>query len=237
MLNEIHCLDYKDIIPSISDSSIDFICIDPPYEIDYGQYDWDKKGSIDYQFLTEQFHRILKDSGNLVIFQGWSNASSTKLIFEEKFILRNWIIWDRIKGRGAKKNFTSTREDILWFTKTDKYTFNKEYSTIKKKTGGLGLKNGNEFRSLSNIWSDVSPIVPWSKERNCHPTQKPLQLGERLVRIFSNEDDVLLDCFCGSGTFIVAAKKLNRNFIGCDFNQQYVDLTNKRLREYNNEFF
>lgn len=238
MLNEIIQSDYKDLLQQISDSSIDFICIDPPYEINYGNESWDKKGLLDWNFISNQVRRILKEDGNLIIFQGWSNALECKTVFEEKdFILQNWIIWDRIKGRGAKSNFTSTREDILWFTKSENYTFNKEFSTIKKKTGGMGLKNGSKFRSLSNIWADISPIVPWSRERVNHPTQKPLQLGERLIRIFSNEGDIVLDCFCGSGTFLVAAKKLNRNFIGGDFNEDYVSITNGRLKEVNNEYF
>jgi site-specific DNA-methyltransferase (adenine-specific) len=123
----------------------------------------------------------------------------------------------------------STREDILWFVKTNKYTYNKIYSNIKKKTGGLGKKNGQEFRALSNVWTDISPIVPWSKERVSHPTQKPVQLMERILTIFSNENDVVLDCFAGSGSTAVAAKNLNRNFIIIEKDENYYQIILNRL--------
>jgi site-specific DNA-methyltransferase (adenine-specific) len=212
----------------IGNESIDLIAIDPPYEIDYDNLVWDKK-KLNWNELCEEFFRILKPTGNLIIFQGWSNVSETKVILEKKFILKNWIIWDRIKGRGANTNMVSTREDILWFIKSKNYTYNKIYSNIKKKTKGLGSKNGQECRALSNVWTDISPIVPWSKERVSHPTQKPVQLMERIVTIFSNENDVVLDCFAGSGSTGVAAKNLNRKYILIEKEQEYFDICLKRL--------
>jgi site-specific DNA-methyltransferase (adenine-specific) len=212
----------------IGNESIDLIAIDPPYEIDYDNLVWDKK-KLNWNELCEEFFRILKPTGNLIIFQGWSNVSETKVILEKKFVLKNWIIWDRIKGRGANTNMVSTREDILWFIKSKNYTYNKIYSNIKKKTKGLGSKNGQECRALSNVWTDISPIVPWSKERVSHPTQKPVQLMERIVTIFSNENDVVLDCFAGSGSTGVAAKNLNRKYILIEKEQEYFDICLKRL--------
>jgi len=96
----------------------------------------------------------------------WSNVADTKCLLDEKFIMQNWIVWDRIKGRGSKKNFVSTREDILWYCKGKTPTYQKIYSNIPKKTGGMGRKNGQECRALTNVWYDISPIVPWSPERN-----------------------------------------------------------------------
>jgi site-specific DNA-methyltransferase (adenine-specific) len=215
-------------LSKIENESIDLIAIDPPYEISYDNLEWDKK-TLNWKHLTEEFHRILKPTGNLIVFQGWSNVSETKKIVEEKFRLKNWIIWDRIKGRGANTNMVSTREDILWFTKSDKYTYNKIYSNIKKKTGGLGVKNGQTCRALSNVWTDISPIVPWAKERVSHPTQKPIQLMERIITIFSNENDLVLDCFAGSGSTGVAAKNLNRNFIMVEKEEEYHKIILKRL--------
>jgi site-specific DNA-methyltransferase (adenine-specific) len=215
-------------LSKIEDNSIDLIAIDPPYEILYENLEWDKK-SLNWNILRDEFYRILKPTGNLIIFQGWSNVSETKNILEKTFKLKNWIIWDRIKGRGANTNMVSTREDILWLVKTDKYTYNKIYSTIKKKTGGLGAKNGQECRALSNVWTDISPIVPWAKERVAHPTQKPIQLMERIITIFSNENDLVLDCFAGSGSTGVAAKNLNRDFIMIEKDDEYHKIILKRL--------
>ena len=80
-------------------------------------------------------------------------------MLDQKFQIQNWIIWDRIKGRGSKKNLVSTREDILWYCKGNKPTYTKIYSNIPKKTGGLGKKNGQDNRALTNVWYDISPIV------------------------------------------------------------------------------
>lgn len=215
-------------LSEIKDDSVDLIAIDPPYEISYDNLEWDKK-SLNWNILRDEFYRILKPTGNLVIFQGWSNVSETKKTLEESFKLKNWIIWDRIKGRGANTNMVSTREDILWFVKSEKYTYNKIYSTIKKKTGGLGTKNGQECRALSNVWTDISPIVPWAKERVNHPTQKPIQLMERIITIFSNENDLVLDCFAGSGSTGVAAKNLNRDFIMIEKDNKYHKIILNRL--------
>ncbi len=235
-MNKIFNADCLDIIFTLEDQSVDLIAIDPPYEINYNNFDWDKK-NLDWSVLSEEFHRILKDTGNLVIFQGWSNVTKTKDILDEKFILNNWIVWDRIKGRGAKTNMVSTREDILWYSKTKNYTFNKIYSNIKKKTGGLGNKNGQPNRALSNVWTDISPIVPWSKEREKHPTQKPLELMERIVTIWSNENDVVLDCFMGSASTIHACINLNRNFIGVEKDVDFFEIAKQRVSKLNSNNF
>lgn len=227
-MNQIYSEDYKKFLSRIGEDSIDLICIDPPYEINYTA--WDSK-ILDWDFLFKSFYKILKNSGNLIIFNGWSNV--TNLInINDLFKLENWIIWDRVKGRGAKRNFTSTREDILWFTKSDDYTFNKEFSNTPKKTKGMGTKNGQLNRSLSNVWIDIPPLVPWSKEYTGYPTQKPVALMKRIVRIFSNPDDLVLDCFMGSGSTIEAAILENRQYIGCDNNKKAHKICLERIKKY-----
>ena len=219
-------------LKNLEDNSIDLICIDPPYEINYQNLNWDGK-DLDWNFFINQFHRILKCSGNLIIFQGWSNVVDLLNLLntsKNNWILKNWIIYDRIKGRGAKTNVVSTREDILWFTKTKKdYNFNKIYSNIPKKTKGMGEKNGQPNRALSNVWTDISPLVPWSKEKVKHPTQKPVKLMERIVTVFSNENDLVLDCFMGSGSTGVACRNLNRNFIGIEKDKEYFEIAEERV--------
>ncbi len=155
-------------------------------------------------------------------------------MLDQKFKIQNWIIWDRIKGRGSKKNLVSTREDILWYCKGNNPTYTKIYSNIPKKTGGFGEKNGQDNRALTNVWYDISPIVPWSKERNGHPTQKPLQLMERCITIWTNENDTILDFTMGSGTTGVTALKLNRKFIGIEQSRQWFDIAEKRLEGVTN---
>lgn len=204
---------------------VDAIICDPPYIINYAE--WDKEFNM--PLAIELCYDLLKDNGNLILFQGWSNVAKTKELLDEKLAIQNWIVWDRIKGRGAKKNFVSTREDILWYCKGNNPTYNKIYSNIPKKTGGMGKKNGQECRALTNAWYDISPIVPWSPERNGHPTQKPLQLMERCVTIWTNEDDTVLDFTMGSGTTGEASVKLGRNFIGIEREEQWFDIAVKRI--------
>ena len=208
---------------------VDAIIVDPPYIINYT--DWDKEFNM--PLAIDLCYILLKDNGNLIMFQGWSNVCETKQLLDKKFKIQNWIAYDRLKGRGSKKNLVSTREDILWYCKGDSPTYNKIYSNTPKKTGGLGTKNGQKNRALTNVWYDISPIVPWSKERNEHPTQKPLQLLERCVTIWTNEGDTILDFTMGSGTTGEAALNLNRNFIGIENREDYFMMAKKRLnREY-----
>lgn len=217
-------------LKEIKNNSIDLIATDPPYKINYNKEEWDK-GLLDWSYLFTEFNRTLKSTGNLLIFQGWSNVCNTiKEGVDCGFTLKNWIIYDRIKGRGAKTNMVSTREDLLWFIKSEDYTYNKIYSDIPKKTKGMGCKNGQPNRALSNIWTDISPLVPWSKERTKHPTQKPLKLMKRIVTIFSNEGNIVFDPFAGSGTTLIAAKELNREYIGFENNKAYYDATVERIK-------
>lgn len=204
---------------------VDAIITDPPYNINQAEWDTD----FDLSEIIPLCKQLLKPNGNLIIFQGWSNVCEIKQLLDQYFTCQDWIIYDRIKGRGGKKHLVSTREDILWYTNGDNYTFNKIPSTIKKKTGGLGLKNGCEFRALSNVWTDISPIVPWSKERVNHPTQKPVQLMKRCVELWTNKGDLVLDFTMGSGSTGVACKELGRRFIGIDNNEQYVNIAKERL--------
>ena len=232
------CTLYNDdclkIMKTMDDNSVDCIITDPPYGINYTK--WDNNFPI--KLAIKECARLIKPNGNIIIFQGWSNVNNTISIIESctNWKLEDWIIYDRIKGRGGKKHLVSTREDILWYSNGSNYTFNKIPSTIKKKTGGLGLKNGCEFRALSNVWTDISPIVPWSKEKVNHPTQKPIQLMERCVKLWSNENDTILDFTMGSGTTGVAALKNNRNFIGIDENKEYFDISINRLKNIKSEY-
>lgn len=206
---------------------VDAIIADIPYNIKQAEWDSD----FNLQNLLPNLYTLLKDGGNIIIFNGWSNILDTKVSMDKYFTIRNWIIYDRVKGRGAKTNLVSTREDILWYSKGEKtpYTFNRVMSNIPKKTGGLGMKNGETNRALSNVWSDISPIVPWSKERINHPTQKPVQLMERCIKLWTNENDTILDFTMGSGSTGVACKNLNRNFIGIEIDKNYFKIAKNRI--------
>lgn len=207
---------------------VDTIICDPPYNIGFSNCEWDN--GFDLSPIIPLFSKIVKPNGNIILFQGWSNVCNTKIEMDKYYTIRNWIVWDRIKGRGAKTNLVSTREDILWYVNGNgNYTYNKIDSNIPKRTGGMGTKNGRVNRALTNVWYDISPIVPWSKERVAHPTQKPVQLMERCVSIWSNENDTILDFCCGSGSTLVACQNLNRNAIGIEIDKGYFNIAEQRL--------
>ena len=208
---------------------VDAVVCDPPYEISYDE--WDK--SFNISKALELCSHLIKENGNIIIFQGWSNVCKTKEIMDNYWKIQNWIIWDRIKGRGAKYNVVSTREDILWYCNGSNPTFNKIYSNIKKKTGGMGKKNGQENRALSNVWYDIPPLVPWSPERVDHSTQKPVALMERIITLWTNENDIVLDFTMGSGSTGVACMNLNRKFIGIELEEKYFNIAKGRIERVN----
>lgn len=206
---------------------VDAIICDPPYNIDIA--DWDK--NFDIEKALKLCYQLLKNNGNIIIFQGWSEVCKTKSIMDSLFTPMNWIIWDRIKGRGATKNFVSTREDILWYCKGDNPTYHKMYSNIEKKTAGMGNKNGETTRALTNVWYDISPIVPWSSEKTEHPSQKPVELMERCVNIWTNPNDTVLDFTMGTGTTGRACINLGRQFIGIEQDIKWFNIAQSRLSE------
>lgn len=207
--------------------TVDAIICDPPYNIDIA--DWDN--NFDIEKALKICKNLLKENGNIIIFQGWSEVCYTKGIMDKLYTPMNWIIWDRIKGRGAKKNFVSTREDILWYSNGENPTYNKIYSNIEKKTAGMGSKNGESTRALTNVWYDISPIVPWSDERTEHPSQKPVELMERCIKIWTNPDETVLDFTMGTGTTGRACLNLGRKFIGIERDKKWFDIAQERLSE------
>ena len=97
----------------------------------------------------------------------------------------------------------------------------------------MGKKNGCKYRALSNVWTDISPLVPWCEERKKykHPTQKPYKLAERLVLLFTNENDTILDFTMGTGVVGEASCKNNRNFIGIELDENYFNISRERINK------
>jgi len=220
----------EEILSHIPDESVDIILTDPPYNIGYAE--WDVFFNIPQ--VSQEWYRILKPNGSLFCFAGWSFVCNVIQNVDSRFTLNDWIIYDRIKGRGCKKRLVSTREDLLWYVKSNDWVFNKDkaYSTIKKKTKGMGEKNGKEHRALTNVWSDISPIVPWSKEKTEHPTQKPISLGKRILDVFANDNSIVFDSYMGSGSFGCSAIENNHTFIGIEKDEKYFDISVKRMKDY-----
>ncbi|MCK9181240.1 MAG: site-specific DNA-methyltransferase, partial [Bacteroides sp.] len=157
------------------------------------------------------------------------------------FNVRNRITWQREKGRGAKTNWKNSIEDIWYATQSNEFTFNLDAVKERRQVLAPYRVEGEpkdweetskgKFRDTcpSNFWNDIT-IPFWSMPENtAHPTQKPEKLIAKLILASSNEGNVVLDPFLGSGTTSVVAKKLNRQYIGIEQNPLYCAWAEKRL--------
>lgn len=229
-----------DLFQSVGTSTIDVIIADPPYNLnkDYGN-DSDNKSFVDYIDFTKKWtieaKRVLKPTGTIYVFMGFRFISYLYQILEQECSLNfnNWICWFYTQGIGKKKGFSPRHDDILMFTKTEKFTFNLDEVRIPQKY----YRSINNMRGANpgDVW-EFSHIHFCQENRQNHPTQKPEGLIERMVLASSNEEDMILDPFSGSGTTLRVCQQLNRNCIGFELNPDYVGMTKKRLSESFNGF-
>ncbi len=232
----------------LPDSSVDLLFIDPPYnltkkfnnqlfkEMNFGEYEkW-------FDSWLSRMIRLLKDTATVYICSDWKTSTAIFNVASKYLNLRNRITWEREKGRGSKTNWKNCTEDIWFFTKSNNYTFNinavklrrrviAPYRSINGEPKDWIDKGKQSYRDTfpSNIWTDIS-IPFWSMYENTdHPTQKPEKLIAKIILASTNKGDVVFDPFVGSGSSIVAAKKLGRKFIGVEIDELYCCFAQKRL--------
>ena len=238
-LNYIYCDDVFKILKEIPNDSVDLIIVDPPYGINYKQ--WDKIDNfIEFtEAWVKECFRVLKNTGSFYSFMGWTHVAEFKLLLDRYGKIRNWITWCRTKGRGSSKNYKSVKEEILYYTKSDTYTWNEQkmlkkhvfpYVKDGKPRGWFTNEEGIKCRwtGLGNVWFYKVPF--WAMpEYSGHPAQKPKLLMERIILCSSNENDVILEPFCGTAPACQVAKELKRNFIGIENNSDYYKIAMKKL--------
>ncbi len=248
-LNKTILGDTYQALKRLPDDFIDLLIVDPPYNLDKNFHGNGFKKTDDetYSEYTkawiEAVYPKLKKSASVYVCCDWKSSVVIGKILSEKFILRNRITWEREKGRGAKSNWKNCLEDVFFATCSDEYTFNLDAVKQKRKVLAPYKENGKpkdwqtekdgNFRLTcpSNFWADIA-VPYWSmKENTAHPTQKPEKLIAKLILASSNEGDVVLDPFAGSGTTGVVAKKLGRNFINIEQNPLYCAWGEKRLKD------
>ncbi len=222
-----------ELFKTIKDDSIDLIVADPPYNLnkDYGNKS-DSMNFEDYiQFSKDwikESKRVLKPTGTIYIFMGFRFISYLYQILEKENQLNfnNWICWFYTQGIGKKKGFSPRHDDILMFTKTDKFVFNLDEIKIPQKF----YRSVNNMRGANpgDVW-EFSHVHYCQDNRQNHPTQKPEGLIERMVLASSNDNSTVLDPFSGSGTTLRVCQQLNRNCIGFELNPDYVKMTKERL--------
>lgn len=247
-VNQIYNEDCFKILPEIPDESVDLVVVDPPYGVNYKA--WDAISDFrrfTFLWLYECFH-ILKPTGTMWSFMGYSHIFDFVPLLEGfgKVHLENWVVWARQKGRGSSKHLKSSREDIFHTTKSDEFTWNDvkvlrdvicPYVKDGKPRGWFLNEKGERKRwtGLGNVWAYTAPFWNSKDDKSMHPAQKPYLLIERLILLSSNEGDTVLDPFSGSGVTAVACKKLNRDFICIEKDEQHYRDSVERLGECEND--
>jgi len=196
-----------------------------------------------------ELHRILKDTGSLYLHCDPTASHYLKIVLDYIFGIenfRNEIVWSYNGGGRSKKYFARKHDTILFYSKSNNWAFNyndilvnrtNRTYFIDEKGRKYWRKYGkkyyfkNDGKIPEDWWIDITPLDGPYKERLGYPTQKPIALLERIIKVASNRGDVVLDPFCGSGTTLVTAQKLDRNWIGIDNNPNALDITNERLKD------
>jgi len=224
--------DCINVLKAIPSESIDLIIADPPYNLgkDYGNGS-DSQKFEEYISFTKNWvgeaKRVLKDSGSIYVFMGFRFISYLYQILEkEKLLFNNWICWHYTQGIGKKKGFSPRHDDILMFTKTTDFYFDLDSIRIPQKF----YRSINNMRGANpgDVW-EFSHVHYCNENRQDHPTQKPEGLIERMVLGSSKIGDKVLDPFSGSGTTLRVCQQLNRNCIGIELNDEYIEQTKTRL--------
>lgn len=248
VVNRIINQDFLEVVEFFPDNFVDLLFIDPPYNLTkrFNSLSFKEMKNKQYEEWLESWLSklfvLLKDNASIYICGDWKSSAAIFKVGSKYFKVRNRITWEREKGRGAKANWKNCTEDIWFFTKSEKYTFNIDtvklrrkvlapYKDEKRRPKDWSENLSGKFRDThpSNIWNDIS--VPfWSMPENTeHPTQKPEKLLSKIILASSNEGDIVFDPFLGSGTTAVVAKKLKRKFVGVEIDERYCLLAIKRL--------
>ncbi|NCC82405.1 MAG: site-specific DNA-methyltransferase [Clostridia bacterium] len=247
LVNKTFCADSFKLLDKIPSNSVDLIFLDPPYNMDkdFNGFKFSKMTDENYfAYLQSWFPklvRILKDSGTLYFCGDWKNSNVIYSILKKHLLIRNRIVWQREKGRGSETNWKNVAEDIWYSVKSENFYFDANSVKQKKTVIAPYKENGiakdwqetedGKFRLTypSNFMNDLT-VPYWSMSENTdHPTQKPEKLLAKLILASCPENGIVLDPFLGSGTTSVVAKKLNRNYIGIEFNEEYCVWAEKRL--------
>ena len=237
-LNRIYQMDCLDGMKLIPDKSIDMILCDLPYGTTACKWDT----VIPFEPLWEQYERIIKDNGAIVLTA--SQPFTSALIMSNPKIYRYGWVWDKVgisNPMMAKKQPLKQHEDICVFYKKQSL-YNPEMTEGKQwhrggkkehKTDTLGnsvlINNGSDKTNLKYPKSIIQ-FPNTNKMQNIHPTQKPVELFTYLIKTYTNESEIILDNCMGSGT-TAASTINNRKWVGFETESKYVQLANKRLEQ------
>jgi adenine-specific DNA-methyltransferase len=245
----VECMDNMGFMRALPDESMKLIVTSPPYNIGKA---YEQRSSLDVYLEAQaaviaECVRLLHPEGSLCWEVGNHISKDGEVvpldmvlypIFKSHDLkLRNRIIWHYEHGLHCTKRFSGRYETILWFTKTDEYTFNLDPVRVPSKYPNKKYFKGPRAGEISGNPLGKNPgdvwIIPNVKsnhvEKTIHPCQFPVELIERLVLSMTNEGDKVFDPYMGVGSSLIAALKHNRHAYGCDIEQQYVDIAKERI--------
>jgi DNA modification methylase len=235
------CVEY---LKAMDDSSIDLVVVDPPY---FGILNekWDNQWPTEQAYLswcniwTNECVRVLKPNRCLYV---WGTTKTDTFIKYKLDVLnshyelsyQNWIVWSYDWGGRSNKSFARKHEDCLMYSKGKDFMFNADDVRIPYKMD-VNIRETANNHPLGKIPTDV-----WEKNNHTtskeyvdwHPTQKPLLLLERIIKANSNEGDLVMDCFSGSGSTAIASYNTNRMFTGCELNTTYYNKSIERINAW-----
>lgn len=220
----------------ILDRSVDMILCDLPYGTTRNKWD----SMIDLDKLWLQYNRIIKDNGAIVLtaqtpFDKVLGVSNLKNLRYE------WI-WHKTRATGhlnAKKMPMKEHENILVFYKklptyNPQLTYGEPYTVIRNTKGSSNYREDKEeIRTLNNGFRYPKTILTFKPDRGLHPTQKPVDLFEYLIKTYTNDGEIVLDNCMGSGTTAIACLKTGRKFIGFENDKEYFKKSLKRIKNFN----
>ena len=230
-------------LKKIEAKSVDMIFADPPYflsgdgitcsggkMVSVNKGDWDKKICIEekHKFNRKLCYQVLKDNGTIWISGTMHNIYSIGMALEQEgFKIINNITWKKLNPPPniSCRFFVHSTETILWAKKDIKRVRHKfNYDLMRELNGGKQAKD---------VW-ESSITKKSEKKYGKHPTQKPEKILEKLILASTDENDLILDPFNGSGTTGIVANELKRKYIGIDTEKKYLDLTIRRLKKDDN---
>lgn len=246
-INKIYNLDCVKGFLLLESQSIDCVWTDPPYNIEYA-YDRykDNMGLEAYKALMDHVFkecwRVLKPGKTMFMKQFYKNLPFIMEIGCRYFNFHNLIIWKNSSPAQPNDNFKPAYEVILMFTKGEINYFNPKFEVRKTIMPWNKKRAENYYGKLTNIWDDIPYIYGGSikhKEgifkpgtnQKAHPCQHPMQLVVRSIGFTTQEGDVILDPFIGSGTTAEACKQLGRKFIGFEISPEYCKIAEERLKQ------
>lgn len=250
MINSIICGDSAAVLKSIPDNYIDLTLTSPPYDSlrEYQGY------SFNFTEIAKELYRVTKEGGVLVwiVSDATIKGSETGTSFRQALFfmgcgyrLYDTMIWQKSKMPQNHKRYEQGFEYMFIFSKNIPKSFNglrdkpnveagtkahasfRDKDGIVKKTSSFNKTVIADFGLRTNVWN--IPPCNSAKDRNGHPAPFPEKLAEDHIKSWSNEGDLVLDPFAGSGTTLKAAKGLNRNFIGIEISSEYCEIIKQRI--------